>query len=156
MSSKGGNRPLHICGTRFVSHKVAALERLIERFGAYLAHLITMTEDSSMQPADRQKMKGYILKWQNSQILLGCTLFHDILKSPLKMGLSAIRLKKILPHHIIAARCHKAYCAMKLWLEYGYNLILSLLLSLLGYKDFNKYVYLKRFSTDQSIKTDTE
>ena len=70
MSSKGGSRPLRACGTRFVSHKVAALERVIERFGAYLAHLITMTEDSSMQPADRQKMKGYILKWQNSQILL--------------------------------------------------------------------------------------
>ena len=52
MSSKGGNRPLHACGTHFVSHKVAALERV----GAYLAHLTTMTEDSSMQPADRQKM----------------------------------------------------------------------------------------------------
>ena len=82
MSSKGGSRPLRACGTRFVSHKVAALERVIERFGAYLAHLITMTEDSSMQPADRQKMKGYILKWQNSQILLGCALFCDILKPP--------------------------------------------------------------------------
>ena len=48
MSSKGGNRPLRACGTRFVSHKVAALEKVIERFGAYLAHLITMTEESTV------------------------------------------------------------------------------------------------------------
>ena len=30
----GRNRPLRACGTRFVAHKVAALERIIERFGA--------------------------------------------------------------------------------------------------------------------------
>ena len=63
-----------------MSHKAAALVRVIERFGAYLAHLITMTENSSMQPVDRQKMEGYILKWQNFQILLGCAMFRDILK----------------------------------------------------------------------------
>ena len=27
------------CGTRFVAHKVAALGRIIERFGAYISHL---------------------------------------------------------------------------------------------------------------------
>ena len=31
-----------------MSHKVAALEKVIERFGAYLAHLITMTEESTV------------------------------------------------------------------------------------------------------------
>ena len=72
ISSKGGSRPLRACGTRFVAHKVAALERVIERFGAYLAHLTGMTEDPSMKPVDRQKMKGYVLKWQSSQVLLGC------------------------------------------------------------------------------------
>ncbi len=30
MPDKGGNRPLRACGTRFVSHKVAALGRLID------------------------------------------------------------------------------------------------------------------------------
>ena len=36
---EGGNRPLRACGTRFVAHKVAALERIIERFGTYINHL---------------------------------------------------------------------------------------------------------------------
>ena len=36
MPSQGGSRPLRACGTRFVAHKVAALGRLVDRFGAYL------------------------------------------------------------------------------------------------------------------------
>ena len=54
----GGNRPLRACGTRFIAHKVAALERLIDRFGVYLNHLISLTEDPSVKAADQQKIKG--------------------------------------------------------------------------------------------------
>ena len=79
---QGGARPLRACGTRFITHKVAALERVIERYGAYLSHLISMTEDPSIKSPDKQKMKGYILKWQDSQVLLSCAFFHDLLKSP--------------------------------------------------------------------------
>ena len=53
----------------------------METFGACLAHLTAMTEDSGMQPADRQRMKEYVIKWQSSQIMFGCALFHDILRS---------------------------------------------------------------------------
>ena len=76
----GGNRPIRACGTRFVCHKVHALERILDRFGAYLNHLITLSEDSATKAVDRQKLKGYITKWRDSQILLGCAVFHDILK----------------------------------------------------------------------------
>ena len=34
-----GNRPLHACGT---SHKVAAINQFIERYGAYINHLISI------------------------------------------------------------------------------------------------------------------
>ena len=34
LPAEGGNRPLRACGIRFVAHKVAALERIIERVGA--------------------------------------------------------------------------------------------------------------------------
>ena len=79
---QGGTRPLRTCGTHFVTHTVAALERVIERYGDYLSHLISMTEDPSIKSPDKQKMKGYILKWQDSQVLLSCAFFHDLLKSP--------------------------------------------------------------------------
>lgn len=62
--TSGGSRPLHACGTRFIAHKVAALERLIDRFGAYRNHL---TEDASTKPADKQR---YINKRKDSKFFL--------------------------------------------------------------------------------------
>lgn len=76
-----GVRPLRACGTRFIAHKVNALDRVINRFGVYISHLIALTEDSSVRPADRDKLKGYVKKWQYSKVLFGCALFHDMLKS---------------------------------------------------------------------------
>ena len=54
MPRKGGSRPLHVCGTRYNVH-VAALGRLINKFGAYLCHLTVMTEDSRIKAVDRQR-----------------------------------------------------------------------------------------------------
>ena len=53
----GGVRPLRACGTRFVAHKVCALERILDRYGAYLNHLIALTEDPKTEPADKQKQR---------------------------------------------------------------------------------------------------
>ena len=75
-----GNKPIRACGTRFIDHKVAAMNKFVDRFGAYLSHLCSLTEDSSVASADKQKLKGYILKWQNGRILLACALFADLLK----------------------------------------------------------------------------
>lgn len=75
----GGKRPIRACGTRFIAHKVAALSRIIDKFGAYLSHFTTLTEQPSTKPADKQKLKGYIRKWRESRILLGCAVFHDVL-----------------------------------------------------------------------------
>ena len=75
-----GSRPLRACGTRFIAHKVAALERLIDRYGVYINHLISLSEDPCVKPPDRQKLKGYITKWKDSKILLGCALFYDMLR----------------------------------------------------------------------------
>ena len=57
-----GNRPLRACGTRFISHKVVAINRLLDKYGAYIAHLFTLMEDSSVKQVDKQKLKGYVLK----------------------------------------------------------------------------------------------
>ena len=80
MPKKGGTRPLRASGTRFIAHKVSALARLVDRYGAYLSHLFTLSQDSTVKSIDRQKLKGYVLKWRKSKVLLGCALFHDVLK----------------------------------------------------------------------------
>ena len=78
---KGGHKPLRACGTRFVAHKVAALDRLVDRFGAYLNHLTLLVDDPKTKPIDRQTlMKGYILKWRDARMLLGSAYICDLLK----------------------------------------------------------------------------
>lgn len=80
MPTTGGNRPLHACGTQFEAHKVAALERVVNRFGTYFNHLANLSEDPTVKSVDRQKLKGYLLQWQNAKLLLGCAFFYDLLK----------------------------------------------------------------------------
>ena len=75
-----GNRPIRACGTRFVAHKVAALGRIIDKYGAYISHLVAMSEDKTVKSADRVKLKAYAQKWRNAKSLLGCAFFYDILK----------------------------------------------------------------------------
>ena len=80
LATNGGDRPLRVCSTRFVAHKVAALRRVSNRFGAYLAHLLALTDDRSVPPSSRQKLKGYITRWHDSKVILGCGFFHDLLQ----------------------------------------------------------------------------
>ncbi len=63
-----------------MSHKVAALGRVIDKFGACLGHLTSLTEDPTVKSVDKQKIKGYVTKWQDSKILFGCAFFYDVLK----------------------------------------------------------------------------
>jgi len=49
MPKKGGTQPLRASGTRFISHKVSAMARLLDRYGAYLGHLITLSQDTSVK-----------------------------------------------------------------------------------------------------------
>ena len=77
---KGGTHPLRAHGTRFVSHKIEALNGMIDRYGAYMNHLIALTEDHTVKSSDKQKLEGYIKVWKNSKVLLGCAVFAEILK----------------------------------------------------------------------------
>ena len=80
MPASGGNRPLRACGTRFVGHKVAAFNRLVDRYGAYLAHLLELTEDPRGKCCDKQRLKDYYKKWHDGRMILGCAFFHTVLK----------------------------------------------------------------------------
>ena len=49
---KGGTKPLRACGTRFVAHKVA---QLIDRYVAYLNHLMMLSQDRKVKSSDKEK-----------------------------------------------------------------------------------------------------
>ena len=57
---KGGSLPVRCQGTRWITHKRKALQRVIDPFGAYIAHLTTLSVDSSVKPADRARLQGYL------------------------------------------------------------------------------------------------
>lgn len=85
MPSTGGNRPLRACGTRFIAHKVAALSRIVDRFGAYLSHLQTLIEDPSTKGADKARLTGYVRRWRSGKMLVACAFFHGILMPAAKL-----------------------------------------------------------------------
>ena len=65
-----------LTGTCLISHKVAALERMIELFGAYFGHIRTLVSDSSVKAADpsvkaadRQKKHERLCMYRNGVIL---------------------------------------------------------------------------------------
>ena len=75
--------PFFPLGTRWITHKLTALQLLVDKFGLYLQHLQTMSEDKSFKAADRQKFKGWLRKWQQARIPLTACLFIELL-SPAK------------------------------------------------------------------------
>ena len=77
---EGGNMPLRAHGSRWITYKRKALQRVVDRYGAYLSHLTALTEDKSMKSEDRQRLKGYVLKWRNARMIIGSALYVDVLK----------------------------------------------------------------------------
>ena len=39
-------------------------------------------EDSSVSSTDKARLKGYLLKWQQGNMLIGCAMYVNALKSP--------------------------------------------------------------------------
>ena len=72
-----GVRPVQASGTRWVSHKVEAMKRVLSKFGAYTSHLAALSEDTTVR--DRAKLKGFFTKWTDAKYLLGCAVFVDVL-----------------------------------------------------------------------------
>lgn len=76
---ENGIKPVRSSGSRWVSHKLKAMTRVISKYGAYTSHLATLSEDSSVKSADRAKLRGYYNKWTDTKCLLGCAFFTDLL-----------------------------------------------------------------------------
>ena len=74
-----GVRPLRASGSRWVSHKLNAMKRVLSKFGAYTNYLTALSMDSSVKAVDRAKLQGYLRKWVDAKYLLGCAFFTDLL-----------------------------------------------------------------------------
>jgi hypothetical protein len=61
--------------------KVSAHGKFIDKFGIYFSHLTMVAEEPGVKSAGKQKIKGYILRWWDSKMLLGSAFFHNLLKT---------------------------------------------------------------------------
>ena len=76
----GGNIPVRLHGSRGIGHKRKALQRVLDRYGAYITHLTALTEDTLVKPDDKARLKGYLKKWMQYKVLFSCALYIDIIK----------------------------------------------------------------------------
>ena len=76
---EAGIKPIRASGSRWVSHKLNAMRRILSRYGAYTSHLLALSEERSVKSSDRAKLRGYCNRWLDAKYLLGCTVFIDIL-----------------------------------------------------------------------------
>ena len=89
-----GVRPVRASGSRWVTHKLNAMKRILSKFGAYTNHIATLSEDRSVNSVDRAKLKGYHKKWVEAKYVLGCAIFIDLL-SPCSMFSRAMQNDEI-------------------------------------------------------------
>ena len=77
---ESGNLPVRAHGSRWITYKRRASKRVVDRYGAYLNHLTTLIEDRSIKSTDRQRLKGYLLKWREARMIIASALYTDALK----------------------------------------------------------------------------
>ena len=83
-----GNVPVRFQGSRWINHKRKTLPRVTDRYGAYIAHLTALSEDTTLKSEDRARLKGYLQKWSHAKFLVGCAMFVELLKPPSTLSLS--------------------------------------------------------------------
>ena len=74
-----GVRPVRASGSRWVTHKINAMKHVLSKFGAYVSHLIALSQDPSVKSSDQVKLHGYCKKWVDAKYVLGCAFFVDLL-----------------------------------------------------------------------------
>ena len=74
-----GIRPVRASGSRWVTHKVNAMKRVLSKYGAYVGHLTALSQDPSVKSVDQAKLHGYCKKWVDAKYVLGCAFFVDLL-----------------------------------------------------------------------------
>ena len=91
-----GTNCIPVCsqGSCWLTHKRRASQKVIKQYGAYINHLITISQDTSVKSEDRAHLKGYILKWSHLKFLLGSAMYIEVLKCPsiLKFLLTEVKL----------------------------------------------------------------
>ena len=55
--------PVRCQGSSWINHKRKVLQRVVDRYGAYVSHLTALAEDGSVKAEERARLKGR--NWTN-------------------------------------------------------------------------------------------
>ena len=76
-----GDLPVRSEGSLWSNHKCKALQRLVDRYGAFLNHMIALAEDRFIKSTDQARLKGYLKQWKQSKVLIGAAMYVNVLKA---------------------------------------------------------------------------
>ena len=77
---EGSVKPKRASGTRWISHKLAALKLLVDKLGLFIQHLETLSSDRSVKSSDQAKLKGYLKEWKSAKLFVYSCFFVDLLQ----------------------------------------------------------------------------
>ena len=80
-------RPIRASGARWISHKIGAMTRILDKFGLYITHLENVAIDTSYRAKERNRIKGYLNKWKNSKMSVKFCFYLELLKPIMQLSL---------------------------------------------------------------------
>ena len=79
--------PVIANGTRWMEHKLRALNWISKNYGLLMAHLSNLTEDTTYPSAEWEKFKGMHLKYRNAKYPLYVEYFIEVLTPAAELSL---------------------------------------------------------------------
>ena len=79
--------PVKASGTRWLEHKIRAMNWISKNYDLLISHLNHLTEDELFTSADRQKFKGMYTKYRNAKYPLFVQYFIEILVPAAELSL---------------------------------------------------------------------
>ena len=79
--------PVRENGTRWMEHKLWALNWISKNYGLLITHLSNLTEDTTYRSAERAKFKGMHLKYRNAKYPLYVEYFIEVLTPAAELSL---------------------------------------------------------------------
>ena len=98
----GTVKPIRACGTRWISHKLAAIRVAFDKYGLFISHIKEMSQDKSYASSARAKMTGYLRSWNRTAMIVKLGFYIDMLEPISKLSL-ALQSDEIDPVRAIEA-----------------------------------------------------
>ena len=76
-------KPYKSYGTRWIAHKIKAMEIVLNNYGVYIQHLESLAQTDS-QALKRAEIQGEVKKWKNAKFPVHLAMYIDVL-TPLKV-----------------------------------------------------------------------